>query len=102
MSAAVAISGKTRLYGVIGHPVTHTLSPQLHNTGFNALGLEAVYLPFPVHPDQLQNAVRGMVALGVCGFNVTVPHKSAILPLLDEVSPLAQRIGAEHSAHLRR
>lgn len=100
MSAAVAISGKTRLYGVIGHPVTHTLSPQLHNTGFNALGLEAVYLPFPVHPDQLQNAVRGMVALGVCGFNVTVPHKSAILPLLDEVSPLAQRIGAVNTVRI--
>ena len=94
MSTAVRISGKTKLYGVIGHPVTHTLSPQLHNTGFNALGLEAAYLPFPVHPEQLQPAVRGLVALGVCGFNLTVPHKSAILPLLDEVSLIAQRIGA--------
>lgn len=100
MNAAIAISGKTKLYGVIGHPVAHTLSPQLHNTSFNALGLEAAYLPFPVHPDQLQDAIRGMVALGVCGFNITVPHKSTILPLLDEVSPLAQRIGAVNTVRI--
>ncbi|MEE2718143.1 MAG: shikimate dehydrogenase [SAR324 cluster bacterium] len=100
MNTVVAISGKTQLYGVIGHPVAHTLSPQLHNTGFNALGLEAVYLPFPIAPEQLEVGIRGMVALGVCGFNVTVPHKSALLALLDEVSPLAQRIGAVNTVRI--
>ncbi len=94
MSGGVAVDGKTRLYGILGHPVASSLSPAMHNAAFRALALNAAYLPFPVHPEDLTRAVPGLVAAGVAGFNLTVPHKTAILPLLDELSPLARKIGA--------
>lgn len=92
--ASFTPDGQTRLYGVLGHPVQASLSPALQNAGFRALGLNALYVAFPVHPDHLAVAVRGLVAAGVAGFNLTVPHKVAILPLLDTVLPEAQAIEA--------
>lgn len=86
--------GQTRLLGVIGHPIAHTLSPAMHNPALAWLGLNMRYLAFHVHPDQLAEAVRGFVAIGMAGFNATVPHKEALLPLMDWVDPLAHRIGA--------
>ncbi|MBF0096640.1 MAG: shikimate dehydrogenase [Magnetococcales bacterium] len=86
--------GQTRLLGVIGHPVTHSLSPAIHNPALAWLGLNMRYLAFPVHPEHLHSAVRGFVAMGMLGFNATVPHKEALLPLMDWLDPLAQRIGA--------
>ena len=94
MSAEIAIDGKTRLYGILGHPVTGSLSPAMQNAAFRALGLNAAYVPFPVLPDDLPAAVRGLSAAGVAGFNLTVPHKLAILPLLKEITPEARAIGA--------
>ncbi|MCZ6645041.1 MAG: shikimate dehydrogenase [SAR324 cluster bacterium] len=94
MSAAVSVDGKTRLYGILGHPVTSSLSPAMQNAAFAALGLNAVYVPFPVQPRQLPKVARGLAAAGVAGFNLTVPHKLAILPLLDEITPEARAIGA--------
>jgi shikimate dehydrogenase len=88
------IDGKTRLTGLIGWPVSHSLSPAMHNAAAAALGLDLVYLPLAVHPDQLAAAVRGLVALGFLGANVTVPHKEAVLPLLDALDPAAAAIGA--------
>ena len=88
------ITGKTQLLGVIGHPVEHSLSPVMHNAAIAHLGLDYVYLPFPIAPENLEVAIAGFAAIGVVGFNVTIPHKQAIMPLLSEITPLAQTIGA--------
>ncbi|MEH2455445.1 shikimate dehydrogenase [Nostoc sp.] len=88
------ITGKTQLLGVIGHPVEHSLSPVMHNAAIAHLGLDYVYLPFPIASENLEVAIAGFAAIGVVGFNVTIPHKQAIMPLLSEITPLAQTIGA--------
>jgi shikimate dehydrogenase len=88
------ISAKTKICGLIGDPVEHSMSPPMHNAAFRESGLDFVYLPFLVKPEQLVEAVAGLRALNARGFNVTVPHKVAVLPLLDSVDPLAEKIGA--------
>ena len=90
------ITGKTKLLGVIGHPIEHSLSPLMHNAALAALGLDYVYLPFVVKPEDLQAAIAGFTALQLVGFNVTIPHKQAILQgnFLAEVSPDALLVGA--------
>ncbi|QFZ12763.1 shikimate dehydrogenase [Anabaena sp. YBS01] len=88
------ITGKTKLLGVIGHPVEHSLSPVMHNAAIAQLGLDYVYLPFPIAPDNLEAAIALLATIGVVGFSVTIPHKQAIIPLLAEISPVAQAIGA--------
>ena len=88
------ITGKTKLLGVIGHPVEHSLSPAMHNAAIAHLGLDYVYLPFPIAPQNLEIAIAGFAAIDVVGFSVTIPHKQAIMPLLSEITPLAQAIGA--------
>lgn len=70
----------------MGDPVAHSLSPRLHNAAFAALGLDYVYVPLPVRADEVGAAVRGLVALGFRGANVTIPHKGAVIPFLDELS----------------
>jgi shikimate dehydrogenase len=97
----VEVDGRTRLVGIIGWPVDHTLSPRMHNAAFRALGLNYVYVALPVAPDRVGDAIRGLAALGFAGANVTVPHKSAILPYLDELSPLAIAIGAVNTLVVR-
>jgi len=82
------------LYGVIGDPIAHSLSPAMHNDAFQALGLDAYYHAFHVTPDNLEAAVKGMKAIGVAGFNVTIPHKAAIMQYLDDIDPIAKTIGA--------
>ena len=88
------ITGKTTVAGIIGWPVSHSLSPVLHNAAFLALGLDWVYVPFPVPPERLEEGIAGLRALGIAGFSVTIPHKVAILPFLDRVSEEAGLIGA--------
>lgn len=88
------ITGKTKLLGVIGHPVEHSLSPVMHNAAIAQLGLDYIYLPFPIEPENLEIAIAGFAAIDVVGFSVTIPHKQAILPLLSEITPIAQAIGA--------
>ena len=88
------ITGKTKLLGVIGHPVEHSLSPVMHNAVIAQLELDYIYLPFPIEPQNLEVAIAGFAAVGVVGFSVTIPHKQAIIPLLSEITPLAQTIGA--------
>jgi shikimate dehydrogenase len=88
------ITGKTKILGVIGHPIEHSLSPLMHNAALTKLGLDYVYLPFPVAPENLATAIAGFASIGVVGFSITIPHKQAILPLLSEISPIAQAIGA--------
>jgi shikimate dehydrogenase len=86
------IDRKTQIYGVIGYPLGHTLSPVMHNAAFKANGLKAVYLPFETR--DLPGALAGMRALGIRGMSVTLPHKAAVIPLLDTVDDLAKKIGA--------
>jgi shikimate dehydrogenase len=88
------ISGKTRLLALIGHPVTHSLSPAMHNAAFVADGLDFVYVCLDVDPDELPAAVRGLKTLKLRGFNVTMPHKRAMIPLLDELDEEARVSGA--------
>ena len=88
------ITGTTKLLGVIGHPVEHSLSPLMHNAALAKLGLDYIYLPFPIQPQNLVKALDGFTAIGVVGFNATIPHKQAIIPLLSKIEPIAQAVGA--------
>lgn len=94
------ISAKTGLLGVIGHPIGHSLSPAMHNAALRFHGVDMVYLAFDVMPADLPAAVAGMRALGFRGWNVTVPHKEAIVPLLDSLDDLATRVGAVNTVAL--
>lgn len=97
---AHALTRRTRVYGVVGEPVGHSLSPLLHNTGFVARHMDAVYLPFLVH--DLRDFLAAVPELGVCGFSVTIPHKQTILKYLKECDPLAAEIGAVNTVVVRR
>jgi len=95
------ISGKTVVVGLFGYPVRHTASPAFQNAGFQAAGLDWVYLPFEVHPDNLGQAISGIVALGFRGINLTIPHKRAVMEYLDELSPEAEIIGAVNTVDIK-
>lgn len=88
------MGGKTKVVGVFGYPVEHSLSPAMHNAAFAALRLSYIYVPFPVQPESLGPAVRSLPALGIVGVNVTIPHKESVLPFLEEVTGEAREIGA--------
>ena len=88
------IDGKTRTCGLIGNPVEHTLSPMIHNTLAQMKGHNLVYVPFRVEEAGVEHAVYGAYALYILGMNVTVPHKSAVIPFLQEIDGLASDIGA--------
>lgn len=94
------ISGTTQLLGVIGYPIRHSLSPVMHNAAIAQLGADFVYLPLPVPPEQLEQAIAGFAAIHLRGFNVTIPHKQAIMPFLAEISDLAQAVGAVNTVSL--
>jgi shikimate dehydrogenase len=96
------ISGKTKIYGIFGYPVEHTFSPGMHNSAFKKLGMDASYVPFAVPPERLEDAVRAVVPLGLCGLNVTVPHKERVLAFLDELSEEARLIGAVNTIEVRK
>lgn len=89
-----AISGTTTVVGVFGHPVAHSFSPSMHNAAFAHLGLDWVYVPFPVPPETLPAAVAGIRALGLAGVNVTIPHKQAVIPCMDLLTPDARAVGS--------
>ncbi len=88
------LTGKARVLGVFGHPVGHSLSPAMHNAAIEHLGLDYIYVPFDVAPENLRQAVDGIRALGIAGVNVTVPHKEAVIPFLDEVEADAREVGS--------
>lgn len=88
------IDGYTKTCGLIGCPVEHTLSPLIHNTIARRMGHNMVYVPFHVEPKNLEAAIEGAHALSLGGLNVTVPHKSDVIPYLKEIDPLAKKIGA--------
>ncbi|MBI4734271.1 MAG: shikimate dehydrogenase [Rubrobacteridae bacterium] len=90
----VEISGDTIVTGIIGYPLTYTLSPFMHNAALEELGLDYRYLPFVVEPAHLIEAINGIKALNISGINVTMPHKENVIPLLDELSEEALQMGA--------
>ena len=91
------ISGQARLAGILGWPVGHSKSPRLHNHWLALHGIDGAYVPLPVAPEHLAKAVRLLPHLNFAGANVTVPHKEAVLELVDTVAPLAARIGAANT-----
>ncbi|MFY7801800.1 MAG: shikimate dehydrogenase [Limnoraphis robusta] len=88
------IKGTTKLLGVIGDPIEHSLSPVMHNAAITEMGVDYIYLPFPIKSTDLDVALAGFAAIGVEGFNVTIPHKQAILSRLSQVSKIAEAVGA--------
>lgn len=88
------VTAKTSLVGIFGDPVSHSLSPLMHNAAYEAMGIDLCYIPLHVHEEVLAAAVAGAKAMGFLGFNVTIPHKVAILPLLDRLDGTASRVGA--------
>lgn len=90
-----------KLFGVIGNPIGHSISPQMHNDLFAYYGIDAHYHPFLVEKGRLSEAIKGLKSLGAAGFNVTVPFKTEIIPLLDWVDPLAQEIGAVNTVLIK-
>ncbi|MDR3089489.1 MAG: shikimate dehydrogenase [Desulfobulbaceae bacterium] len=92
------IDGNTQVYGVLGQPVRHSLSPLMQNAAFAVLGIDAVYLPMPV--DDIADAVRGIRALGLAGASVTIPFKESVMPYLDYVDDIARKIGAVNTVRI--
>ncbi|HTL87837.1 MAG TPA: shikimate dehydrogenase [Leptolyngbya sp.] len=88
------ITGKTKLLGVIGDPIEHSLSPIMHNAAIEQMQLDLIYLPFRIQPSDLEAAIAGLSAIDLQGFSVTIPHKQAIMPLLSEITEVATTIGA--------
>ena len=88
------INGKTKITGLIGDPVEHTLSPHMHNAGFSYFKLDYVYVPFHVKKEELKAAIIGAKSLDIRGLNVTIPHKIAVMKFLDEIDDTAELIGA--------
>jgi len=96
----VNLTGRTALFGVVGHPVSHSRSPPMQIAAFDACGIDAVYVALPVPPDRLADALRGAHALGFQGLNVTVPHKEHAVAACLSLDPVAAEIGAVNT--LRR
>lgn len=90
----MVVSGKTKIVGIFGDPISHTLSPAMHNAAFKAMNLDICYIPFRVSPDSLADAVRAVRSLNLLGVNITVPHKEKVIASLDAVDEEASFIGA--------
>jgi shikimate dehydrogenase len=93
----MTITGKARLAGIMGWPVAHSRSPLLHGFWLAQTGVDGAYVPLPVRPDQLEQALRALPVLGFRGCNLTIPHKERALAVVDRVEPLARRIGAANT-----
>ncbi|MEM3703125.1 MAG: shikimate dehydrogenase [Candidatus Bathyarchaeia archaeon] len=90
----IEVSGRTKVFCVIGNPIEHSLSPTMHNIAFKHLKIDAIYVAFNVKENMLEDAVKGMRSFGICGMNVTMPHKTAIIKYLGESDPVARFVGA--------
>lgn len=95
------LTGETRLVGLIGYPLSHSLSPRMQNAAFAARGLDWAYVPVPVEPERLEAAAAGLAALGFAGANVTIPHKRAIVAFCDELDDVAERAGSVNTIAVR-
>ena len=101
MSDMPIISGTTKLVGLLGSPVTQSMSPAMHTASFAKMGIDAVYLGFDVQPEQLESVVKGFAEAGVTGYNVTMPCKTKVLPYLDELTPVAELMGAVNTVVIK-
>lgn len=90
----MGVKATTSIYGIFGHPVKHSLSPNMHNSAFNEIGLDSVYVAFDIDPENIGEATNSIRTMGIKGINITIPHKQTIIPFLDEVSPDATLTGA--------
>jgi shikimate dehydrogenase len=97
----LTIGGATRLVGLIGDPVEHSLSPLVQNVAFAAVALDWAYVPLPVKRERLEEAVAGLEALGFAGANVTIPHKTAVVGYCDELDDVAARAGSVNTLVVR-
>ena len=88
------LNGATQVWGIIGYPIEHSLSPPMQNAALAELGINGVYVPFAVEPAALESAIAGLWSLGVQGFNVTIPHKQAVMSQLATVTEIGQAVGA--------
>jgi shikimate dehydrogenase len=95
------LTGETRLVGLLGHPVAHSLSPRMQNAAFEAAGLDWAYVPLAVEPGRLEAAVEALAALGFAGANVTIPFKTAVVAFCDELDPVAERCGSVNTLLVR-
>ncbi|WP_159783489.1 shikimate dehydrogenase [Sodalinema gerasimenkoae] len=95
------VTGHTKLLGIIGNPVEHSLSPAMQNAALTEMELDFIYLPFPVASQGIEAALLGFEAIGVVGFNVTIPHKQAIVPYLAQQTEVAQAVGAVNTVLYR-
>ena len=101
MSDMPKISRTTKLVGLLGSPVTQSMSPAMHTASFAKMGIDAVYLGFDVQPEQLESVVKGFAEAGVTGYNVTMPCKTKVLPYLDELTPVAELMGAVNTVVIK-
>ena len=99
--ASIVIDGNTALYGIIGNPLSHTFSPEMHTLSFQHLGINAVYVPFPILEKDLPSLLDAFSMLKIKGFNVTIPYKEKIVPYLDELSPAAKVLGSVNTVVYR-
>lgn len=96
----MTITGHTAIAGVIGHPVTHSLSPVIHNAGFASLGVDWVYIALDLAPSRAQGGLEGMRAFGIKGLSVTMPHKTEMARLVDDITPEARRLASVNTLKL--
>ncbi|MFH0731384.1 MAG: shikimate dehydrogenase [Candidatus Omnitrophota bacterium] len=95
-------NSKLKIYGVIGYPLGHTLSPYMHNDAFSKLKIKAIYLPLSVEPKNLKSAINTLKTAGICGFNVTIPFKTSCMRYLDRIDKLVSMIGAVNTVVLKK
>ncbi len=91
------LTGKTQVYCILGYPVKHSLSPLFQNLFFSSLSLDAVYVPFEVKPEDLKHAIKGLIALGIKGANITLPHKEKVLGYVDRLDYHVEKIGSANT-----
>lgn len=95
------VDSATKLTGLIGNPLGHTVSPQLHNSLFKRMNINGIYLPLTVEKNNLREAVKGLCSLGFAGFNVTIPYKVAVLDHVDEVSEFVKLLGTANTIKIK-
>ncbi len=95
------ITGKTLIIGIIGHPVEHSFSPPMHNNAYKLMDMDYVYVPFNVELDDVKNVITSLKTLNIQAINVTIPHKTTIIPYLDEIDPTAKKINAVNTIRVK-
>ena len=97
----IMITGKTKVAGVIGHPIEHSMSPPMHNNAYKQLNMDYVYVAFHVLPEDIGELIKSSKVLGIQGLNVTIPHKTTVIPYLDEIDETAEKIGAVNTIQFK-